>query len=210
MNDRPPILGIILAGGLARRMGGGDKCLLPLGGQTLLQRAIAKARPQVNELLLNANGNHLRFTRSGLTVLSDEYPNFPGPLAGIHAGLQWLENHRPEQQWLASFASDTPFFPDNLVSELHRRAQETGASLVLARSGEQTHPIFGLWHRSLLPAIRKALQSDQTPRLQDWAQEQKAESVIFEQTGYDPFFNINRPQDLYDAEALLPLTERAR
>lgn len=210
MNDRPLILGIILAGGLARRMGGGDKCLLPLGGQTLLQRAIAKARPQVDELLLNANGNHLRFTRSGLTVLSDEYPNFPGPLAGIHAGLQWLENHRPEQQWLASFASDTPFFPDNLVSELHRRAGETGATLVLARSGEQIHPIFGLWHRSLLPAIREALQAGKTPRLQDWAKEQKAESVTFEQTDYDPFFNVNRPQDLYDAEALLPLTDRPR
>lgn len=210
MTDRPYILGIILAGGLARRMGGGDKCLLPLGNRTLLQRAIAKAEPQVDELLLNANGNHLRFTRSGLTVLSDEYPNFPGPLAGIHAGLQWLENHRPNQQWLASFASDTPFFPDTLVSDLYRHAQEAGASLAVARSGDQLHPIFALWHISLLPEIRTALQAEQSPRLQTWVREQNAVEVPFSHPDYDPFFNINHPQDLYDAEPLLPLTDTSR
>ncbi len=210
MTERPFILGIILAGGLARRMGGGDKCLLPLGDRTLLQRAIAKAEPQVDELLLNANGNHLRFTRSGLTVLSDEYPNFPGPLAGIHAGLQWLENHRPGQAWLASFASDTPFFPDTLVSDLYQQAQQAEAALAFARSGDRTHPIFALWHVSLLPVIRTALQDQPSPRLQDWVREQNGVEVSFSHPDYDPFFNINRPQDLYDAQALLPMTDTPR
>lgn len=207
MTHDNPILGIILAGGLARRMGGGDKCLLPLGGRTLLDRAISKAKPQVDELLLNANGNHLRFTRSGLTVLSDEFPNFPGPLAGIHAGLEWLTHHHSDTEWLVSFASDTPFFPDNLVQTLLEQALDTEADLAVASTEGQLHPIFALWHRRLLPTVRETLQADKTPRLQDWVQTQRWVEVPFEQRDYDPFFNINQPQDLHNAETFLPQVE---
>jgi molybdopterin-guanine dinucleotide biosynthesis protein A len=207
MTHNNSILGIILAGGLARRMGGGDKCLLPLGGRTLLERAIQKAQPQVDELLLNANGNHLRFTRSGLTVLSDEYPNFPGPLAGIHAGLEWATHHRPSTQWLASFASDTPFFPATLVQALEKHALDTDAELAVASSGDRLHPVFALWHRSLLPALREALDSGETPRLQEWIKTRRWVEVPYPVRGYDPFFNINQPQDLHNAEAFLPLAD---
>lgn len=207
MIPKDNILGILLAGGQARRMGGGDKCLLPLGGKTLLQRSIAKAQPQVGQLTLSANGNALRFARSGLPVIADAYPDFPGPLAGIHAGMKWLQVHRPQCQWLASFACDTPFFPDDLVERLAQAAEQHQASVAVAMSDEQVHPIFGLWHLSLLDALSETLDGGETPRLQDWVAEQKHTRLHVSRPGYDPFFNINSPQDLYDAEAFLPLTE---
>lgn len=207
MNDNQHIPGIILAGGRARRMGGGDKCLLPLGSKTLLQRSVDKARPQVGRLLLSANGNHLRFARTGLTVLSDEYPEFPGPLAGIHAGLQWLKIHQPDAEWLASFASDTPFFPDDLVARLYRAARDQQADIVIARSEGQLHPVFGLWHRSVLEQINALLTSDVTPRLIDWVGEQNSCHVDFHHPDFDPFLNINHPRDLYNAESFLPLAD---
>ncbi|WP_341936629.1 molybdenum cofactor guanylyltransferase MobA [Marinimicrobium sp. C2-29] len=207
MTQNKPILGIILAGGQARRMGGGDKCLLPLGGRTLLQRSIDKATPQVDHLLLSANGNQLRFARSGLTVLPDEYPDFPGPLAGIHAGLSWLKSHRPESEWLVSFAADTPFFPPDLVERLYDAAQSAQATVAVASSEGRMHPIFALWHHSLLEPVSEALRGEHSPRLQDWVRAQNAVEVSFHNAGFDPFFNINHPQDLYNAEALLPLTD---
>src|SRR5687767_8037562 len=99
------IVGVILAGGLARRMGGGDKCLLPLSGKTLLQRVIDRAQPQVGTLLLNANGNSLRFARTRLPVIADKFSNNPGALAGVHSALEWMQSKKPEAEWLVSFAS---------------------------------------------------------------------------------------------------------
>jgi len=207
MNNQQNIPGIILAGGRARRMGGGDKCLLPLGDKTLLQRSVEKARPQVGRLLLSANGNHLRFARTGLTVLSDEHPEFPGPLAGIHAGLQWLKIHQPESEWLVSFASDTPFFPDDLVARLFQAAQDNQSDIVVPSSEGQMHPVFGLWHQSVLEKINTLLASGSTPRLIDWVSEQNSSVVDFHHPDFDPFFNINLPRDLYNAEAFLPLAD---
>lgn len=204
-----PLIGLILAGGRARRMGGGDKCLLPLAGRSLLDRTLEKARPQVDQLLLNANGHHLRFARRGMTVLADEFPDYRGPLAGVHAGLGWLETQGPEAQWLVSFASDSPFFPTDLVARLAERAAETDAELAVASSGGHLHPIFALWHRSLRPAIESALASEVSPPLREWVQTRNWVEVPFDVVDYDPFFNINRPQDLYQAEALLPAVEGA-
>lgn len=196
------ITGVILAGGLAKRMGGGDKCLLPLGGKTLLQRSIERAQPQVSELILNANGNSLRFARSRLPVIADLYEGFPGPLAGIHAALTFMDERNPNNEWLASFACDTPFFPRNMVQQM--LAATGDAQLIVARSNGRVHPIFALWHASLLGRVEQRLQQSDTPRLQEWIEELKPTYVDFSATGYDPFFNINTPQDLYSAEAQLP------
>ncbi|MDQ2075357.1 molybdenum cofactor guanylyltransferase MobA [Marinimicrobium sp. ABcell2] len=209
MTTKDTILGILLAGGQARRMGGGDKCLLPLAGKTLLQRTIDRAQPQVDQLLLSANGSSLRFARSRLTVLPDEKPDFPGPLAGIQTGLSWLHAHRPDCQWLASFASDTPFFPSDLVDHLLRATQESGANLAVASSEGRLHPTFALWHRSLLDPVSKALTGDVSPRLQEWVRQQECVEVDFPSVRYDAFFNINHPQDLYQAETLLPFLEES-
>ncbi len=208
MTASSELTGVLLAGGQARRMGGGDKCLLPLAGQTLLQRAIERAKPQVSQLILNANGNVLRFTRSGLPVVPDEFSDFPGPLAGIHAALEWMRRNRPEDEWLASFASDTPFFPRDLVARLRDAAAQTeGARLAVAHANGQMQPVFALWHRSLRNDLEETLGRDGTPRLQDWISAHRPVTVEFTAGGYDPFHNINTPQDLYAAEDMLSQVE---
>ena len=207
MSNIQSVVGIILAGGLAKRMGGGDKCLLPLCGETLLQRAVERAQPQVSQLLLNANGNSLRFARTRLPVIPDIYPGNLGPLAGIHAGLFWMQNTHHDAQWLASFASDSPFFPTDLVARLVDSATEQKAQLAVARSQQRAHPIFALWHRSLLSKIEQQLQSGEIPRLQDWIEQYPLAEVEFAAEAYDPFFNINVPQDLYAAEPLVALVK---
>lgn len=201
------VVGIILAGGLAKRMGGGDKCLLPLAGKTLLQRTVERAQPQVSQLLLNANGNSLRFARTRLPVVADIYLGNPGPLAGIHAGLSWMKSTTPDIEWLASFASDTPFFPTDLVACLLDATTRTHAQLAVATSNNRMHPIFALWHRSLLDEIEQQLQTGEMPRLQDWIKQQNVVDVEFKAEQYDPFFNINIPQDLYAAEPLAALVK---
>lgn len=202
-----PITGLILAGGLARRMGGGDKCLLPLAGKTLLQRAIERAQPQVDELILNANGNSLRFARSRLPVIADEFSENPGPLAGIHAGLNWLHKDNPDAEWLASFASDTPFFPRSLVAELFAAAHQQKAQIAVAATESGIQPVFALWHASLLGKIQDQLASGNIPRLQDWIHQQNHVTVQFATGPFDPFFNINTPQDLYSAEDKIALVD---
>jgi molybdopterin-guanine dinucleotide biosynthesis protein A len=189
-------------------MGGGDKCLLPLTGQTLLQRAITRAHPQVNDLILNANGNSLRFARSRLAVVPDRFSDYPGPLAGIHAGLCWLKEQHPQEEWLASFACDTPFFPMDLVRRLYEAAVREERPLAVATSGSKTHGVFALWHISLLRSLETTLADGVTPRLQDWISNHQAARVTYSDLPYDPFFNINDPQDLYAAEVLLPLAEQ--
>ena len=200
-DDKQSITGVILAGGLAKRMGGGDKCLLPLGGKTLLQRSIERAQPQVSELILNANGNSLRFARSRLPVIADLFANFPGPLAGIHAALTFMDERNPNNEWLASFACDTPFFPRDMVQQLLAAAGDS--RLVVARSNGRVHPIFALWHASMLGKVEQRLQKGDTPRLQEWIEDFAPVYGDFSSASYDPFFNINTPQDLYSAEAQL-------
>lgn len=209
-NKNSNITGVILAGGLAKRMGGGDKCLLPLGGKTLLQRSIERAQPQVTNLLLNANGNSLRFARSRLPVIADLFGDFPGPLAGIHAGLMRMNEQDPDNEWLVSFACDTPFFPLDLVNKLYEASEEKDVQLVVACSGGIVHPVFALWHASLRTRIELLLRKGDTPRLKEWMEGQKPAYVNFEANNYDPFFNINTPQDLYSAEAKLPLVPLVR
>jgi len=205
MSNTEPVVGVILAGGLAKRMGGGDKCLLPLAGKTLLQRTVERAQPQVGSLLLNANGSSLRFARTRLPVIADEFPDNLGPLAGVHAGLSWMRDNKPGATWLASFASDSPFFPTDLVAQLSSAATASNSQLAVATSKGRTHPIFALWHISLSDKIELQLQTGDMPRLQDWIKQQKMIAVEFAAEHYDPFFNINTPQDLYTAEPLAAL-----
>jgi molybdopterin-guanine dinucleotide biosynthesis protein A len=204
MSESTTTVGVLLAGGRARRMGGGDKCLLPLGVQTLLQRGIERAQPQVGTLLLSANGNALRFARTRLTVVADLYPDNPGPLAGIHAALKWMTENQPNEEWLASFACDSPFFPRDLVARLQEAAVAADSRLALACSAGRVHPVFALWHASLLKPIEEQLQSGHSPSLQEWVNAQNPVEVDFAFEDLDPFFNINSPQDLYAAEAMLP------
>ena len=197
------VAGVILAGGLSRRMGGGDKCLRPLGGRPILTRIVERARPQVDALVLNANGDPARFAEFGLPAVADSVEGFVGPLGGILAGLDWAAGHAPACQWVASFAGDAPFLPLDLVERFTAAAAAAGADLAVAASGGQTHPVFGLWRVDLREALRRALVEEQIYKVDRWTARYKLATVEFAPTPVDPFFNANRPEDLAEAERLL-------
>lgn len=205
-------LGVILAGGQATRMGGGDKALLSLGGRTLLDRVTERLAPQVGAVLLNANGDAARFAATGLPVRPDPLPDFPGPLAGVLAGLDWAAEQGAEA--VVSVAADTPFFPEDLVPRLLMASEGQAHPLVLAategeaetrsraRSGLIRHPTFGLWPVALRDDLRAALR-DGLRKVVLWTERHGGREVVFPSAGFDPFFNINTPEDLSRAEAML-------
>src|SRR5437016_13754954 len=141
----PTTLGLVLAGGLARRMGGGDKALLRIGGATILERVLERLAPQCRGLILNANGDPVRFAFTGLPVVADDVPDFAGPLAGVLAGLDWAAAHRPDCPLVLSVATDAPFLPIDLAERLADGRAREGADLACAASGGQPHPVIGLW-----------------------------------------------------------------
>ncbi len=193
--------GIILAGGQARRMGGGDKALLQLGDGTLLSHVTDRLSPQVADLALNANGDASRFDTS-LPVLPDSIEGFVGPLAGVLAGLDWAATQGAEM--VVSAAADTPFLPADLVAQLLLAAERDRTPIALAASGTppRLQPTFGLWPVSLRDDLRGALNGG-LRKILDWTDRHGAAAANFPTAGFDPFFNINRPDDLIRAEALL-------
>jgi len=202
MIDRATIVGVLLAGGKARRMGGGDKCLRHLGGRPLLAHAIERAGPQVAGLVINANGEPGRFAEFGLPVVADGIAGFAGPLAGVLAGLDWAAANAPDCAYVASFATDAPFFPTDLVARL-AEAVAAGADLACAASGGRAQPVFGLWSVRLREALRRAMIDEEMRKVDIWTARYKLAEVSFESTDGDPFFNANRPEDLVTAEDIL-------
>jgi molybdopterin-guanine dinucleotide biosynthesis protein A len=198
------IVGLLLAGGLSRRMGGGDKALRLLGQKTLLDHVIDRMRPQVAALVLNANGEPARFARFGLPVVADSVPDFAGPLAGILAGLDWAAANRPQCAHIVSVATDAPFLPVDLVARLARGMTNAGAELACAASGGQMHPVIGLWPVNLREALREAVVAEGIRKVDQWTARYRLAAVAFpdETPGVDPFFNANRPKDLDRAAAL--------
>ncbi len=201
MSD-PPTLGVVLAGGLARRMGGGDKALVRVGSETLLQRVLARLRPQCSELILNANGDSARYAATGLPVVADSVPDFPGPLAGILAGLDWAANTAAGIEWVVSAPSDCPFLPRDLVARLHRARSEAGAALACASSGERRHPVIALWPASLREELRHALTIEGVRKVEEWAARYGVAVAAWPVSSVDPFFNVNTPEDVAEAERL--------
>lgn len=199
----PDIAAVILAGGLARRMGGGDKGLKAVGGITILERVIATVRPQVRTLTLNANGDPARFAELALPVVADSVPGFAGPLAGILAGLEWLAAHHRDCPWLLSVPSDTPFLPADLARRLRDAVIHEGAELACARSGSQIHPVIGLWSVSLAGSLRQALTVEGLRKIDLFTARYRLAVVDFPTTPVDPFFNANTPDDLAEAERLI-------
>ncbi|AHI28971.1 molybdenum cofactor guanylyltransferase MobA [Marinobacter similis] len=186
---------VILAGGQANRMGGGDKGRLMLGDQSLIQRVIDRITPQVDAVVLNANGDLNRFGDLGLPVVADSIPDFPGPLAGVLAGMDWAAEQGHE--WLISVAADTPSFPLDLAERL----AGCNTPVVLAATpdperGRLPQPTFGRWRVALRDDLRAALH-DGVRKIRQWTQAQGESLVVF---GQDDFFNINTPEDLAWAE----------
>jgi len=197
------IVGLLLAGGQSRRMGGGDKALHLIGGVPLLERVIERMRPQVETLVLNANGDPARFASFGLPVVPDSVPDYAGPLAGVLAGLDWTARHRPDCAYVVSVATDAPFLPRDLVSQLVRGMEDSGADLACAASGGQPHPVIGLWPVRLREDLRHAIVDETVRKVDVWTARHRLATVPFASEPIDPFFNANRPEDLATAEALL-------
>jgi molybdenum cofactor guanylyltransferase len=201
------IVGLLLAGGQSRRMGGGDKALRVIGGVLLLERVIERMRPQVETLVLNANGDPARFAGFGLPVVPDSVPDYAGPLAGLLAGLDWTAEHRPDCPYIVSVATDAPFLPGDLVSRLVRGMEKSGADLACAASGGQPHPVIGLWPVRLREDLRRAVVVETVRKVDVWTARHRFATVPFPSDPIDPFFNANRPEDLTTAAALLAAEE---
>ena len=195
--------GILLAGGQSRRMGGGDKCLLPLGGIPLLQHARRRLEPQVMCLAINANGDPARFADFALPTLPDATPDFPGPLAGVLAGLRWAKASHPHLTHIATVPGDTPFFPLDLVGRLCAAALQAATPLACAASGGRAHPVFGLWPVHLADDLHHALYRENLRKIDLWTERHGIAQARYASQPFDPFFNINHPEDMQQAAAIL-------
>jgi molybdenum cofactor guanylyltransferase len=204
---RPP--GVVLAGGLARRMGGGDKPMREIGGRTILARVIARLEPQCESLVINANGDPQRFASFGLPVIADGLKDYPGPLAGILAALDWAAANRPGARWILSAPGDCPFLPRDLVARLRQALIAENADLAVAASRGQSHHVVGLWSISLREALREALVAEGVRQIGRWTARYRLATVTWPAEPLDPFFNANTLDDLAEAERLAAIEDRA-
>ena len=201
--DRP--LGVVLAGGLARRMGGGDKARLRIGGRTILERVLARLGPQCAALILNANGDPTRFADTGLAIVPDSVPDFAGPLAGILAALDWAAAHAPGLTDVVSAPGDCPFLPDDLVARLLSARAAARTRLACAQSGEWRHPVVGLWPVDLRGDLRKALVEEGLHKIEAFTARHGVAVADWPASPVDPFFNVNTPNDAAEAERIATL-----
>ena len=195
-------LGLVLAGGLARRMGGGDKARIRIGGRMILEWVIGCLAPQSDGVILNANGEPARFADTGLPVVADSVPDFAGPLAGILAGLDWAASHRPGVADVVSVPGDCPFLPGDLVERLAAARVRDGTPLACARSGDWRHPVVGLWPVALREDLRRALITEGLRKIEIWTARHGIAIADWPNAPLDPFFNVNTPEDAAVAERL--------
>ena len=195
-------VGLVLAGGLARRMGGGDKALIRIGNETILERALARLAPQVSGIVLNANGDPARFAAFELPVVADSVPDFAGPLAGILAGLDWVAANRPDIAWVASVPGDCPFLPRDLVARLHAARSTESKALACAHSGDWRHPVVGLWQVALRDDLRHAITIEDLRKIEVWTARHGVALADWPTEPVDPFFNVNTPEDVERATRL--------
>lgn len=207
MTETPSVAGLVLAGGLARRMGGGAKALKHLAGRPLLAHVLARIAPQCRSIVLNANEDPESYEAFGYPVLPDVVAGFAGPLAGVLTGLEWLDRSG-EADWLLTVPTDAPFLPPDLVQRLHSAAGDD-TETVVARSDGRTHPVVALWHRTLLQPLRVALTEQDIRKIDRFTAAHKTLHVDWSTTAGDPFVNINTPDELAAAEAVLSLCDES-
>ena len=183
-------------------MGGGDKARIRIGGVTVLERIIERLRPQCAGLILNANTDAARFADIGLPVVADSVPDYAGPLAGILAGLDWTAEHATQIEWIVSAPGDCPFLPRDLVTRLHQARVGASALLACASSAKRPHPVAAIWPVELREDLRRALTRDGVRRVTEWSARYPFGMAAWAATPVDPFFNINKPEDVAEAERL--------
>ncbi len=196
MTDVGTVGGLLLAGGISRRMGAPDKMLRDVGGASLLSRVIARIAPQAGPLLLNANGDPARFAAYGLPVAADIVPGHAGPLAGILTGMDWLRRHHPGVDWMVSCPTDTPMIPADLVDRLMAAVWSQGADMACAMSGGMVHPVVGVWPVRLAGDLAHAVRDRDIRKIDLWTSGYRMARVEWPGGSRDPFFNINTREDL--------------
>lgn len=202
-NSEFRIAGVVLAGGLSRRMGGRDKAIVMLGGKPMIAHALGRLAPQVEGIAINANGDPTRYAGFKAPIIPDMITGHAGPLAGIHAAIGWARDHVGATH-VATAAADTPFFPSDLVSRFRDVAPDPH-SLVIARSPRGLHPVFGLWPVSLGADLEGWLNGGGSLKVTDWItrHDPVARDFALLESGVDPFFNVNTPAELAQADAAL-------
>jgi len=196
-------VGVVLAGGLARRMGGGDKGLIELDGRPILDHVIERLAPQVRLIVLNANGDPERFARWNRPVAADVLPDNPGPLVGVLTGMDWVVANLPGVEWIVTVPTDAPFLPRDLVERFFDGIAAEKADMSCAVSGGQRHPVCGLWSVGLRMDLRSALVHEGLRKVDIWTARHKVADVAFDVDPVDPFFNANEPNDLDEAHRLI-------
>ena len=199
------IVGVLMAGGAGRRMGGGDKCLRRLGGETLLARTIRSLRPHVGTLILNANGDGTRFAEYGLPVVADVIEGYAGPLAGVLTGMEWARANVPNAAYVVTVPTDIPFLPGDLVPRLSEAMIAENADIACAASGDRAHPVPALWKIDLAPKLRADMVERDARKVDAWTAGQKLVCAEWPVGKIDPFFNVNRQEDLARAADLAGL-----
>jgi molybdenum cofactor guanylyltransferase len=199
----PPTLGAILAGGLARRLGGGDKALRTVGGRTVLSRLVDRLAPYVTRVILNANGDPRRFDGLGLPVVADGLPDHPGPLAGILAVLDWTALSAPDIAWVVTVPGDAPFIPRDLAPRLQAARRHDNAVFACAASRGWIHPVIALWPVSIRGELRRAVVEEGLREVGAFARRYPCSPVNWAAEPVDPFFNVNTPEDLAEADGLV-------
>ncbi len=204
----PLVVGTILAGGQSRRMGGDDKSLMQLGGKPMIAHAIERLAPQVGKIIINANRDRADFSDYPCPVVADTVKGFAGPLAGVLAGMVWAREHAPDARWIASVAADTPFFPTDFVARCVAGVGHRENMIALAKSGDNFHPVFGLWPIELADDLEDWLSDEGNRKVLAWVDRHELAEITF--PGFtlagellDPFFNVNNPDDLKVADAIL-------
>jgi len=201
--DRP--LGVVLAGGLARRMGGGDKARLRIGDRTILERVLDGLKPQCAALIVNANGDPARFSDTGLAIVADSIPDFAGPLAGILTALDWAAAHARGLTDVVSVPGDCPFLPHDLVARLLSARAAARTPLACARSGDQRHPVVALWPVDVRDDLRKALVEEGVRKIEAFTARHGVAVAEWPALPFDPFFNVNTPEDAAEAQRIAML-----
>jgi molybdopterin-guanine dinucleotide biosynthesis protein A len=193
-------VGVVLAGGLARRMGGGDKGLIKLHGRPILDHVLERLSPQVDRIVINANGDPGRLAAYDLPIVADAVEGFAGPLAGVLAGMEWAAQN--DAEWVVTAATDTPFFPRDLVDRFQQAVADNSADMACAASGGRHHPVFGLWPVALRDDLSRAMTADGVRKVDLWTARHRLTVAEFADRPYDPFFNVNRPEDVAEAERI--------
>ena len=212
MSDRSEVAGVVLAGGLSRRMGGGDKGLLELAGKPMLAHVICRLAPQVDAMVINANGDPVRFADLRLPVICDTVAGFVGPLAGVLSGMRWAQAHVPDARWIVTAPGDAPLLPVDLVARLLAAVAGRPGAIAIAQSQGELHPVIGLWPLALADDLEAQLAAG-VRKVLHWTDRHGTVAVPFAPSRVgdleiDPFFNANTPPELDQLRAMFAKARR--